>query len=399
MKLTQQAAENQPLDIGKTDQIFFDDAIPGFGVRVRQAKKWDKKWNGALSNHPPSRSWVFQYRIGAQSRRMNIGQVSAIRVQAAREIAAKLHAKVTLGEDPALAKVEAKAKASDTLGALVAKYLGRQRNQLRPGSLRAVERYLNKHAVPLHRSPLDSIDRKRVAGLLANIERDSGAVSANRARGAMSAMFTWAMREGLADNNPVVNTNKREEKPRERILSAAELRLIWNALPANEYGVICKLLILTGQRLNEIAELRWNEIDFDKGVISLPGERTKNAKPHEIPMSATVRALLAALPKNGRETVFVTLGQARRKLALDEAITKLNGGLPIPHWTHHDLRRTAATGMVDDVKILPHIIEAVLNHISGHKAGVAGIYNRAAYGPEKAEALTRWDCHVLKVVK
>src|SRR5262249_28311253 len=155
-------------------------------------------------------------------------------------------------------------------------------------------RYLNKHAAPLHRLPLDSIDRKKVAALLANIERDSGPPSANRARTAMSAMFTWAMREGLADSNPVANTNKREEKPRERILSAAELRLIWNALPANEYGVICKLLMLTGQRLNEIAELRWNEIDFDRNIISLPGDRTKNAKPHEIPLSPTVRSLLAA---------------------------------------------------------------------------------------------------------
>ena len=97
MKLTQQAAENHPLEIGKTDQIFFDDAIPGFGVRVRQAKKWDKKWGGALSNQPPSRSWIFQYRRGAESRRMKIGEVSAIKVQAAREIARKLHAKVTLG--------------------------------------------------------------------------------------------------------------------------------------------------------------------------------------------------------------------------------------------------------------------------------------------------------------
>src|SRR5262249_31107355 len=132
MKLTQQAAENRPLNIGKSDQIFFDDAIPGFGVRIRLPRKWN---GGALSNQPPSRVWIFQYRNGAgATRRMNIGLVSAVKAQAARERAAKLHAEVTLGGDPALVKVEARAKAGDTLGSLIERYLDRQGTQLRPGS-------------------------------------------------------------------------------------------------------------------------------------------------------------------------------------------------------------------------------------------------------------------------
>jgi len=395
MKLTQQAAENLPLNPGQTDRIAFDDLVPGFGIRVRQAKKW----NGALSNRPPSRSWVFQYRMGTQSRRMNLGLVSAVKAQDAREVAAKLHAKITLGEDPALQKIEAKAKASDTLGNLVIKYLDQQRKEQRPNSLRAVTRYLGKYFAPLHRMPVDSVNRKAIANVLDNIECDAGAVSANRARGALSACFSWAMQRGLAESNPVIGTGQRQERKRERVLSASELRLIWNTLPTNRYGAIIKLLLLTGARFNEIAQLKWSEVDLQRGVISLPGSRTKNAKPHEIPLSPTVRALLEVqLKDDGRGRVFCKPSQARCKAALDNAITKANGGQPIAPWVHHDLRRTAATGMVDGVKILPHVVEAVLNHISGHKAGVAGIYNRAAYSDEKRDALDRWDAHVAKLV-
>jgi integrase len=212
------------------------------------------------------------------------------------------------------------------------------------------------------------------------------------------------LREGLVLANPVINTNKREERPRERVLSDAELRLIWKSLDDNQYSTIIRLLALTGQRLSEITGLRWSEIDFKRGVISFPSERTKNGKPHEVPMAATVRSLLAAQPRsNGREFVFGKgagpfSGLSRCKAALDEDVARRRGGKPLPAWVHHDLRRSAATGMAE-IGIQPHIIEAVLNHVSGHKGGIAGIYNRAQYGPEKAQALARWDRHIAGLVR
>ena len=395
MKLTSAVVDKLALPPGKTDKIWFDDSISGFGYRVRAVRKWK---SGALSNAGPSRSWIFQYRLGTQSRRLTIGDASAIKPAKAREIAGNMHAKVRLGGDPALEKQQAIARSSDTLGNLVQKYLDRQRTQLRPGSMSAITRYLQKHCASLHRVPVDSLDRRAVANVLANVEKASGAVSANRVRTALSACFSWAMKEGIAVSNPVVGTSQRQEKSRERILSAAEIKLVCNGLPDSQYGTVLKILLLTGARLNEIAQLRWSEIDFQRGVISLSGDRTKNKRPHEVPMSPSVRALLEVQPKNGHENCFRSLDVARHKRELDETITKLNGGEPIPHWTHHDLRRSAATGMAE-IGVQPHIIEAVLNHISGHKAGVAGIYNRAAYSNEKRDALNRWDSHVLKVVE
>jgi integrase len=391
MKLTAQNTDGLKLKPGEADRIWFDDAVRGFGLRVRQTG---------------SRSWIFQYKIGRKTRRLVIGQAEAggIKVARAREIAGELQAKVKLGGDPAAEKRVRVQRASHTLGALIEKYLDQQRTQLRAGSYREVKRHLEKHAAPLHALPIDTIDQRTIADRLGTLEKNSGPVTANRVRATMSAMFVWGMKEGRALANPVLFTNKRREEPRDRVLTGAELRAVWQALgDDNQYDAIIKLLMLTGQRMNEIAALRWEEIDFDRGIIALPGLRTKNGRPHEIPMAETVRSLLQSQPRTeDRDLVFGRgsgpfSGLSRCKERLDQRITELNGGKPLLAWVHHDLRRSAATGMAG-IGIQPHIIEAVLNHVSGHKAGVAGIYNRASYAAEKAQALARWDEHVASVV-
>jgi integrase len=158
------------------------------------------------------------------------------------------------------------------------------------------------------------------------------------------------------------------------------------------------LLILTGQRRDEIAELRWDEVKLDLGMISLPLERVKNDLEHDIPVSPAVRAIIAARPRNESGLVFSPMTSwSRRKLRLDAAVTE-RLGKPLAPWTLHDLRRTAATGMAD-IGIQPHVVEAVLNHISGSKCGVAGVYNRSTYSAERKIALKKWADHVLAVVE
>jgi integrase len=215
-------------------------------------------------------------------------------------------------------------------------------------------------------------------------------------------MFTWAMKEGLVAGNPVIGTNKRSEQARDRVLNGKEIQLVWCALPGNEYATIVKLLILTGQRA--IAALRWSEIDLNTNVINLPRERTKNGRPHTIPLAATAHALLAGVPvQEGRELIFGKgagpFGDwSNSKKNLDAAIAEGGNRKPLSSWTIHDLRRSVATGMAD-MGTPPHIIEAVLNHVSGHKGGVAGIYNRSSYAAEKAAALMKWDAHVNALVR
>ena len=360
--------------------------MPGFGLRIRSSG---------------SRTWIFQYKVGSKHRRLVLGKASALTPEKARDIAGDLHAKVRLGGDPSSEKAVKKAQAANTFGELVRRYLEYQKDNVRPRSFAEIKRHLEVNAKPLHGLPVAAIDQRTIADRL-NAVAKQGAITANRARANWSAMFGWAMREGLASANPVANTNKREEKSRDRVLSDPELRTVWSTLEDGDYGAILKLLMLTGQRANEMAGLRWSEVNFDKGTISLPGERTKNGRAHDVPMSDTVRSILEARPRTDIRDLIFGKGKgpfaawSKAKKGLDERIAE--AGKSLPHWTPHDLRRTVATRMAD-LGVQPHVIEAVLNHVSGHKAGVGGIYNRSTYDREKRDAVNLWAEHLLAVVE
>lgn len=386
MKLTANAIDRLKLPAGKLDHIVFDTDIPGFGIRLRDGG---------------SRTWVFQYKLGSKQRRLVLGKVSAVKAEAARRAASELHAKVRLGGDPAADKAINKTKAANSFAQLAQRFLAFHRANVRERTAIETTRHLEVYAKSLGGLPVTSIDRRAIADLLSRIADETGGVTANRVRASLSAMFAWGIREGIVETNPVANTGKREEKARDRVLSDAELKLIWQNLKDDQYGAIVRLLLLTGQRANEIAGLQWSEIDLDGRMILLPGERTKNGRPHPVPMSGTVHDILAAQPRaDDRALVFgyrdgPFSGWSKSKGQLDERIAK--AGKPLPHWTPHDLRRTCATRMAD-LGVQPHIIEAVLNHVSGHKGGIAGIYNRAQYAAEKEQALTLWADHVAALI-
>ena len=175
------------------------------------------------------------------------------------------------------------------------------------------------------------------------------------------------------------------------MLSDDELARVWRAAKNDVYGVIVRLLILTAQRKGEIAGLRWEEIDLDRGIISLPSSRTKNHRPHAIPLSPTARRLLESRPRNGDAVFGNFQGWGFAKKRLDQ-----RAGISVP-WVLHDLRRSVASGM-GDLGVQPDVIESVLNHQSGSKAGISGVYNRSPYAAEKAAALELWDKHVAQIV-
>src|SRR5262249_40537202 len=245
------------------------------------------------------------------------------------------------------------------------------------------------------------INRATVAARLGKIADEHGPVSADRARAALSSFFTWAIGEGLCDGNPVIGTNKHFDgaKSRDRVLADRELALIGRALPDSDYGEIVKLLILTGQRREEIGALQWSEVDLEAPVITLPPARTKNGRPHEVPLSKPAVAILKSRParanrnfifgdgpRDGKDQQGGFQGWSKSKAALDKRAA-------IGSWRLHDLRRTVATRMAE-LGVQPHVIEAVINHISGHKAGIAGVYNRSSYAAEKRAALELWGKHV-----
>ncbi len=386
MKLTKVNIAKVMVPPGKSEIIAFDDDVPGFGLRVR------------ISG---SRNWIFQYRVGIKQRKISLGAVSAITPQDARESAGKLYARVKLGEDPAGQKTESRAKAAETFSSVLKPFLTFKKRDLKPRSYEECERHLLMHARRLHGLQIDTIDRRTVSALLIALATNNGPSLANSVRASLSGFYSWAMREGLAEANPVIGTNKAAVNgSRDRVLNDSELKSIWDALPAGDFGDAVKLLALTGQRRNEIGGLRWSEVDLDKALISLPGSRTKS-RPHDVPLAPAALAILEARPQiAGCECVFGSgatglKGWSNHKVTLDTAIAAKGAIAP---WRLHDLRRTVSTRMHDELGIAPHIVEAVLNHVSGHRAGVAGVYNRAVYAKEKAIALARWAEHVSAIV-
>lgn len=434
MKLTEKALAQLALPDGVADRIWFDDDLPGFGLRIRSGGK---------------RTWIVQYKQGGKQRRMTLGTVDlagrggkhgSLNLVAARKTAKDMLASIHLGHDPQGEKVETRSHAGRTLAAIVPDYLSHLGAKGRsPRYIAEVERHLLVGFRPLGEIQISRVTRETVSSRLREIAtglghdsdgRNKGGLTAsNRARAALSALYSWAIGEGLADNNPVVGTNKAtEETRRDRVLTPEELVAVWRACgdvhgkPAGDYDRIVRLLILTGQRRDEIASMAASELvpaernGTNGPTLLLPGSRTKNKLPHEVPLSPPAFDLvMEALEARGwvddgndglvpREHVFGRghggfSGWSKAKTHLDQKLADMARAGKGPHvapWRIHDLRRTMATSM-GELGIQPHVVEAVLNHISGSKAGVAGIYNRATYRKEKTEALVLWADHVLRI--
>jgi integrase len=368
-------------------QALWDRALPGFGVRRQQ---------GAAS-------YVFKYRAGGRQRFVTIGKHGRWTPDQARKRAKQLQGQIAEGKDPADEKAQAALRDADTLRSVIDLYLAHASQMQRPRTHSETRRYLLDLWQPLHSLSVFAIRRRHVATRVAEIAAASGAVSANRARANLSAMFNWAIREGYElPANPVSGSNRpAAPAPRDRVLTDAELRAIWLACGHDDYGSIVRLLILTGQRRNEVGGMQWSEITGD--LWTIPGARTKNHREHTLPLSSTALALINAQPRRNASPFVFGKGLrgyndwGKAKARLDARIAA--DGSPLAQFTIHDLRRTVATGMADRLGILPHIVEAVLNHASGHKAGVAGIYNRARYADEVRDALRRWSLEVSRIVR
>jgi integrase len=376
VKLTQSKVNSLALPADRTEVIYFDNDLPGFGLRLR-------------ANSKPV--YIYQYQLASKQRRMTLGATAAITLATARKTAGELHARVRLQEDPAAQRDERRRSAANTFESMLRIYLPEKKQTLRPTSYRGVARHLQTYAKLLHPLGIKSVTRRDIATVLTQVTGISGAMSANRTRSSLSAFFSWCMTRDLIEANPVIGTSVAPEKSRERVLTMPELAAVWRACGDDAYGTIVRMLMLTGQRREEIGGLRWDEVHDD--AIALPGERTKNRRAHVIPLSDLAHNIIAAQPRRTGEFVF-----GAQFVSWAYGKKQLDGRLNLDHWTIHDIRRSVATGMAE-IGVQPHIVEAVLNHASGHKAGVAGIYNRASYEREKRTALALWADHVLATVE
>ena len=384
MKLTAKTISALALPDGKNDHVVWDEEIPGFGHRMRIGA------GGKML-----KSWILQYKHAGATRRLLLGSVAVLGAEQARAAARKARAKVELGQDPQGDKIERRDKDRHTLRGIIEQYLDAKKSAVRPRTLVEVSRYLREHFKALHNSPIDGITRRDVAARLVAIKNQSGAATAGAARNALSAFFVWAMGEGLCESNPVIGTNRPETNgARSRVLSDAELARVWNACDdGSEHSAVVKLLILTGCRRAEIGDLCWAW--FSPDTFTIPVEHSKNGRAHTLPVLPAMRSILDTVPHMAnRDQLF---GERSHGFTRWHCKSELDVRSGVANWTLHDLRRTVATRMAD-LGVQPHIVEAVLNHQSGHKGGIAGVYNRSPYEREVRNALATWHDHLRTLV-
>jgi integrase len=350
-----------------------------------------------------AKSWAVRYRRGGKTRKLTLGNVEALPLAAARRAAADALHEVAVGRDPAADKQRrvaeseqaAALRASDTVDSLVAQFLAQyvERN-CRPSTQSQVKRVFAVEVLPRwHGRSVHDIERRDVVALLDRIVADRP-VLANRTRSHLGKFFSWLLARDVLKWSPVAGVERpAKETARDRVLTSTEVAAVWRACDQidSEFAILVKLLLLTGQRRNEVAGMCWSEIDADRRTWTLPAARSKNGRQHAVPLSRQAWALISARPHAGDRVLDVG-SVAHGKIALD-AVARIP-----QRWTLHDLRRTAVTGMAE-LGIAPHVIEAAVNHTGAAKLGVAGVYNRASYGEEKRTALQQWADHVERLVR
>jgi integrase len=402
MRLNARTITGLKLPSGKSEKIYWDSELKGFGFRLR-----------GEGGGRTSRTFITQYRAKGRTRRQTIGDYETLTFEQARTAANVILAKVRLGEDPQGEKQRQRLGAARSLRAVIDSYLASKAGQLRPASLREAHRYLvGGYFRALHPAAVTDITRADIATRLNAIIQHNGPIVARAARAALSAFFVWAWKQGIVEQNPVEGTeDPNPGESRSRVLKDAELAAIWQACGDDDYGKIIRLLMLTACRRDEIGGLQWNEVNKDEVTITLPAERVKNKHPHTLTLPPLAQRIIDSITKrDGRDSLFGDRSSAgftawsAAKADLDQ---RLKG--KVGDWRLHDLRRTVATIMADSppdkehrerrgLGIKPHVVEAVLNHQSGHKAGVAGIYNRATYEPEVRNALAVWADHLQSII-
>jgi integrase len=387
MKLTQRRIDDLECPAGKKDALVFDDEQRGLGVRVTASG---------------GKSYLAQYAMAGVKRRVPLGSCSAISLAAAREAVQAILGDVAKGRDPATERKAAARAAKEradaeslTLGALIDKWLNRHLVEKRPAyaieATRALRFAFKKHLA----TPATTLTPKAAKAIL-NALADDGKRAAARLAGAYGrACYGWAVSKDLLAENPFAGIKLEVVASRDIVLTDDDIRAVWEAAAGpGSFNAIIRMLILTGQRRTEVAGMTWDEIAPDLSAWTIPENRAKNGRAHIVPLSPQAQAIIKAA--HGREFVFqgragAFSGFSSSKIALDE-----NSG--VKGWRLHDLRRTMATGL-QRLGVRLEVTEATLNHVSGSRAGIVGIYQRHEWAEEKRAALNAWGAHVEAIVE
>jgi integrase len=348
--------------------------LPGFGVRVSV--------NGR-------KSWFAVARINGRQVRHTIGNYPTITLGEAREAARLILKDIQLGlYAPIKAPPEA---APPTLGQMISLFIEIYAKPKNRG-WKAVQATFRKFTA-INDLPMGDVTRADVVKVLDGIAANGTPIAANRAMSAIKKLFAWSLDRGAIPVHPLVGLRRPGiERSRDRILTDEELKSFWRATEelGFPFGSAFQLMALTGQRRGEVTSMRWSQLNLPEAVWTIPAGIAKNGRAHEVPLSTAVLHVIQGLPRFvASDLVFTTTGTSPIS-GFGRAKDRLDFVMDVgAEWRLHDLRRTAASGMAR-LGVAPHVIEKVLNHVSGQISGVAAVYNRHGYNDEKRRALQTW---------
>jgi integrase len=360
---------------------YFDARTPGLNLRVAPP--------------PGPRTWYVNFTSpkDAKRSRLKLGRYPATGLARARGLAREVHEQVERGIDPRYAVADA----SMTVAALTESYLKHHVPNLR--SARLIERRLRADVLPAIGSVrLADLHRRDVHRFLDIINERGSPIAARRVFDDFHAMVRWAVGRGDLDFDPLAALKPpAASKPRERVLDDGEIKVAWetfSTLFSVDVSVALKLALATGQRIGEVCGMTLGEIDFAKRLWTIPASRSKNKHQHVVPLSDLALELIAeARTHNNGDRILKTEAGLVARAFVDK-----RDRIPVAHFTAHDLRRTAVTGM-QMLGVSPIIAGHVVNHRSSTKSGITlSVYARYDYGKEKREALDAWADRLRAIV-
>jgi integrase len=399
-------------------------AVDALKLRAKADKKtcyiFDSEQKGfaVLATKTGVCNYIFEYRLkgaGGSPKRVTIGRHGALTPDQARTRAIGLAGDVSKNVDVSQVEKDARAKLKGaTFRDVVVRYLDDNEKDTRYWREKRV-RLLSDDLKALHGKPFNLIEHADVAAVVREVRKRSHA-SARVLFSDIRPLFAWARDEAIIKVNPILDIKGPQPlEARDRVLSDEEIKAFWQAASAEgwPFSSVFKVLLLTGQRREEVAGMRWREVDLDAGQWTIAKERCKNGKAHTVDLHPVAVAALDPLGDEAAprlmmshegeaDFVFSTTGRtpvsgfSKTKARLDTRMQQILGD-KFQAWRTHDLRRTAASGMAA-LGFQPHVIERVLNHVSGAQGGLVSVYQRHEYRDERRRAIMAWGAHVMDLV-
>jgi integrase len=380
IRLTKSAIDALPTP--QSDVVYWDRGCPGFGVKVT----------------PKGRKvFIVLYRTGgagSKLRKYTIGPYGRVTLHQARVAAQTVFAARLEGRDPAAEKREAKRRVvADRVEDLLEIFVSQRLSQNRSGGeiARLFRREIGK---AWSSKSIHEISKRDVVEVISGIEQRGAPVAANKTLKSLKTFLRWCVGRAVLDQSPAEGVPlPTKEVARDRVLNDPELAQVILAARAMDgpYGGIVEMLALTGQRREEVARMKWDELDLARRIWTLPKSRTKNAKEHLVHLSEQAIAVLKQADKKG-PFVFSVLG-IKPFQEFSKGKRRLDQVSGVTGWRLHDLRRTCVSGMAR-LGVAPHVADKILNHQAGTISGVAAVYQRHEFLSERRQALDVWGSHV-----